>query len=544
MSDSLLYSRDKDAKIASLEALLAERDASLAEAKAELLHRDLLIETMRVQLARLRRMQFGASSEKLSAEIEQLELALEELEAATVEVVQTSPVPPKPERPVPVRALPDHLPREDVIAEPPSGTCACPDCGGILRKLGEDSAEQLDVAPVQWRVIRTIRPKYSCRSCDKIVQAPAPVKAIARGKATFATLAHVIVSKFDHHLPLYRQSEMMAKGASRLRRTDRAAGMPAEVAQGVDIDRSTLAGWTGQASALLDPIISRIREQGAKAAKIHTDDTPVPVLDPGRGKTATGRLWTYVVDDRASGSATPPLAWYRFTPDRTGAHPQKELASFKGHLQADAYAGYDKLYQSGRVTEVACWAHFRRKIFDIHKPRPTLLTTDILERIAALYAIEAKVRGQPPDVRQQARHERTKPLVAELHKILVEAHRRLSPKSVMALAIAYGTKRWAALTQFLDNGSLEIDNNIAERSLRSVAIGRKNWLFAGSKIGGERAAAIYTVIETCKMNGVEPQAYIADVIAKIAADWPASRWDELMPWNWQPFKNTPQAQAA
>jgi transposase len=276
---------------------------------------------------------------------------------------------------------------EILYVEPPSGTCACPDCGGILRKLGDDSAEQLDVAPVQCRVVRTIRPppafqrccaslepwqappKYSCRSCDKIVQASAPVKAIARGKATFATLAHVIVSKFDHHLPLYRQSEMMAKGTSRLRRTDRAAGMSPEVAQGVDIDRSTLAGWTGQASALLDPIISRIREEGLKATKIHADDSEengrsggsfvrrgVPVLDPGRGKTATGRLWTYVVDDRASGATTPPLAWYRFTPDRTGAHPQKELASFKGHLQADAYAGYDKLYQSGRVTEVACWA--------------------------------------------------------------------------------------------------------------------------------------------------------------------------------------------
>ena len=440
MSDSLLIASDKDAQIASLQALLAERDASLAEAKAELLHRDLLIETMRAQLARLRRMQFGASSEKLSAEIAKLELALEELEARAIEVTQMSSVPPKPERPVPVRSLPEHLPREDVVAEPPSGTCACPDCGGTLRKLGEDSAEQLDVAPVQWRVVRTIRPKYSCRSCDKIVQASAPVKAVARGKATFATLAHVIVAKFDHHLPLYRQSEMMA-------------------AQGVDIDRSTLAGWTGQASALLDPIISRIREEGLKATKIHADDTPVPVLDPGRGKTATGRLWTYVVDDRASGSVTPPLAWYRFTPDRTGAHPQKELAEFTGHLQADAYAGYDKLYQSGRVTEVACWAHFRRKIFDIHKPRPTTLTTDILERIAALYAIEAEVRRAPPGVRQKARQERTKPLVAELRKILDDAHRRLSPKSVMALAITYGTKRWTALTLFLDNGSLEIDNS-------------------------------------------------------------------------------------
>lgn len=513
MSDSPSTISDKDARIAALEALLAERDVALAEAKAELLHRDLLIETMRVQLARLRRMQFGASSEKLNAEIAQLELALEELEAAAAPVAQTSPT-PKAERPRPVRAFPDHLARVDIVAEPASGPCACPSCGGALRRLSADSAEQLDVAPVQWRVVRTIRPKYSCRACEKIVQAPAPIKAVARGKATFATLAHIVVAKFDHHLPLYRQAEMMAT-------------------QGIEIDRSTLAGWSGQAEALLDPIISRIREQGLKATKLHADDTPVPVLDPGRGRTATGRLWTYVVDDRASGSVTPPLAWYRFTPDRTGAHPQKELAGFAGHLQADAYAGYDKLYQSGRVTEVACWAHFRRKIFDIHKPKPTTLTTDILARIATLYAVEAEVRGQPPDQRRRARQERIKPIIAQLRAVLDDAHRRLSPKSVMAVAISYGTKRWTALTRFLDNGNLEIDNNIAERSLRSIAIGRKNWLFAGSKVGGERAAAIYTVIETCKMNHVEPQAYIADVIAKIAADWPASRWDELMPWNWK-----------
>jgi transposase len=269
MSVAVISHSDRDAEIAAL-------TAALASAKAELAARDLLIETLRVQIARLRRMSFGASSEKLAREIEQLELALEELEAEAAPVAHTPAVPPKPERAVPVRSLPEHLPREDVVAQPSSGTCACPDCGGILRKLGEDSAEQLDVAPVRWCVVRTIRPKYSCRSCDKIVQAPAPVKAIARGKATFATLAHVIVSKFDHHLPLYRQSEMMA-------------------AQGIDIDRSTLAGWTGQAAALLDPIISRIREVGLTARKIHADDTPVPVLDPGRGKTATGRLWTYVV---------------------------------------------------------------------------------------------------------------------------------------------------------------------------------------------------------------------------------------------------------
>jgi hypothetical protein len=291
-------------------------------------------------------------------------------------------------------------------------------------------------------------------------------------------------------------------------------------------------------------LIEAIRRHVLGGATLHADDTPVPVLDPGRGRTATGRLWTYAVDDRASGSTAPPLVWYRFTPDRTGAYPQAELASFTGHLQADAYAGYDKLYQSGRVTEIACWAHFRRKVFDIHQAKPTALTTDILERICALYAVETNVRGQPPDVRRNARQARTAPLIADLRTALNDALRRLSPKSVMAKAIVYGTKRWTALTRFLDDGRLEIDNNIAERSLRGIAVGRRNWLFAGSRIGGERAAAICTVIETCKMNGVEPQAYIADVIAKIANDWPAARWDELMPWNWRTAADESLAQAA
>ncbi|HEX2019640.1 MAG TPA: IS66 family transposase [Aurantimonas sp.] len=505
VSEAPVSSADVIARIAALEA-------SLAWANAALVARDLLIDTLRGQIARLRRMQFGASSEKLGREIEQLELALEELETERdVSAVETA-APEVAPRPAPVRSLPDHLPREEVVHEPASGACTCPDCGGMLRRLGVDTHEMLDVMPVHWRVVRNVRPKYSCRACEKIVQAPAPVSAVARGKATFATLAHVVVSKFDHHLPLYRQAEMMA-------------------AQGLDIDRSTLAGWTGQAAVLLDPVVSRIRDAVLTADKIHADDTPVPVLDPGRGKTATGRLWVYAADDRASGSTAPPATWYRFTPDRTAAHPQTHLAGFRGFLQADAYAGYDGLYRSG-VTEVACWAHYRRKVFDLHERIPTPLTTDILQRIGALYAVEAEVRDQPPDVRHRVRQDRTKPLVGALREVLYAALRRLSPKSDMAKAIAYGTKRWPALCRFLDDGRLEIDNNIAERALRGVAVGRRNWLFAGSRAGGERAAAIYTVIQTCKANSVDPQAYIADVIARVADDWPASRWDELMPWNW------------
>jgi transposase len=265
----------------------------------------------------------------------------------------------------------------------------------------------LDVLPVQWRVVRTVRPKYSCRSCEKIVQAAAQPKVIARGKASFATLAHVVVSKFDHHLPLYRQAEMMA-------------------AQGIEIDRSTLAGWAGQAAGLLAPIVSRIREEGLKAGKLHADDTPVPMLVPGKGKTAQARLWTYVVDDRASGARTPPLVWYSFTLDRSGVHPQTELKGFTGLLQADGYAGYDKLYESGRVKEVACWAHFRRKIFENHLTSPTPLTTNLLERVAALYAVEEEIRGQPPDIRRQHRQQRSRPKIDDLRSVIDDALRRLS----------------------------------------------------------------------------------------------------------------------
>ncbi len=500
MSDQGSSTLDKDARIAELEAALAARDT--------------LIETLRFQLSQLKRLTFGQSSEKLNRQIEQLELALEELEAeAVVADVPATAAAIGNDRPAPIRQLPEHLPRSERRIEPEAGSCACPDCGGALRPLAEDSDEMLDVAPMQWRVIRTVRPKYSCRSCEKIVQAPAPGKAVARGKASFATLAHVVTGKFDHHLPLYRQAEMMA-------------------AQGIDIDRSTLAGWAGQAAALLDPIVTRIREKGLKASKIHADDTPVPRLVPGKGKTAQARLWTYVVNDRASSGTNPALVWYRFTPDRSGIHPQTELKSYAGLLQADGYAGFDKLYATGRIKEVACWAHFRRKIFENHQTSPTPLTSDLLEQIARLYRIEEEIRGRPPDVRRQHRQEQSKPQIEELRVAVDDALRRLSPKSAMAKALAYGRKRWEALTRFLNEGVAEIDNNIAERAMRSIAIGRKNWLFAGSKAGGERAAAIYSVIETCKLNGVEPQAYIADVIEKIAGGWPASRWDELMPWNW------------
>ena len=352
--------------------------------------------------------------------------------------------------------------------------------------------------------------------CETIVQAPAPEKAIARGKASFRMIGHVIVSKYDHHLPLYRQAEMMAT-------------------QGIDIDRSTLAGWTGQGAALLDPIVARIRDAVLSSSKLHTDDTPVPMLDPGSGKTKTARLWVHAIDDRAHGGLAKPAVWFAFTTDRRAEHPKSILKDFRGHLQADAYAGYDELYHSGRVIEVACWGQARRKIFDLHQTQASPVTTELLDRIGGLFAVEEKVRGQPPDVRHAARQSQSKPQLDELKARMEEIRAKLSAKSALAVAIAYALKRWPALIRYCENGRLEIDNLIAERALRGVAIGRRNWLFTGSKAGGERAAAIYTIIETCKLNGVEPFAYISSVMQKIAEGWPNSRIDELMPWAWSPI---------
>ena len=514
--------------IASLQHLVAAQRAELdaeraarAQAEAALIGRDLLIEKLKVQIAKLKRMHFGQSSEKLKTEIEQLELALEELETAEAE----QPVRPESSRrlrPVPVRSLPAHLPREEIVHLPVSGDSVCPSCGCKLHRLGEDSDEVLDIEPITYKVVRHVRPKFSCRACEKIVQAPAPAKAIARGRASFRTIAHVIVSKFDHHLPLYRQAEIMAE-------------------QGIEIDRSTLAGWAGQGAALLDPIVNRIRETVLASTKLHTDDTPVPMLDPGRGKTKTARLWVHAIDDRAHAGSGKPAVWFAFTTDRKAEHPQRMLKTFVGHLQADAYAGYDALYRSNRVFEVGCWGHARRKIWDIHQAKATATTTELLERIGGLYAVEEQVRGQPPDVRCSARQLQSKPQLEELRRRMEAIRLQLTAKSTLAVAITYALKRWGALTRYIDDGRLEIDNLIAERAIRGVAIGRRNWLFAGSKAGGDRAAAIYSIIETCKINGVEPLAYITDVMQKIASDWPNSRIDELMPWKWS---KPPQQTAA
>jgi transposase len=406
------------------------------------------------------------------------------------------------------RPLPSHLPREDAIHEP---ACLCPRCGGALRKLGEDVTEELEYVPSHFKVIRHVRPKLSCRSCEAIVQALMPSRPIERGLAGPGLLAHVLVSKYADHLPLYRQAEIYAR-------------------EGVDLDRSTLAGWVGGTAALLRPLVDALAREVMAAGKLHADDTPVPVLAPGTGKTKTGRLWVYVRDDRPHGGTQPPGALFRYTPDRKGEHPREHLKPFAGALQADGYAGFDRLYGE-RIVEVACWAHVRRKFHDIYAANGSPIALEALQRIGALYGVEDDVRGQPSNERCRVRQARAGPLLDQLRTWLDAALPKLSGKSDLAGAIRYARTRWPALLRYRDDGRLEIDNNAAERALRGVAIGRKNWLFAGSDKGGERAAAIYSLIETAKLNGLNPEAYLRDVLARIA-DHPVSHVDEMLPWRW------------
>lgn len=491
-------------------AALAARDEELNEIRAALAQRDREIEALKFTLLKLRRLRFGRSSEKLNVAIEQLELRLEELESegAIAEVATVASAPrQRPAR----RPLPAHLPRESIVHTP---ACTCPDCGGTLRRIGELVSEMLEYLPARFKVIRYVRPKLACDGCAAIIQAQAISRPIARGLAGPGLLAHVLVSKYADHLPLYRQSAIYA-------------------CEGVDLDRSTLADWVGQSSSLLRPLGEALARHVLAATKVHADDTPVPVLAPGAGRTKTGRLWAYVRDDRPAADETPPAAWFRYSPDRKGAHPQSHLKGFRGTLQADAYAGFNALYGE-HIVEAACWAHVRRKFYDIFydiaQAHPAPLAEDALQRIAALYAIEAAVRGQPPDRRKTARQARAGPRLAAFKAWLEAASSQVSTKSALAAAIKYALPHWTALTRYVEDGRIEIDNNAAERAIRAVALGRKNYLFAGSDAGGERAALIYSLIGTARLNGLDPQAYLAAVLERIA-DHPVNRVDELLPWN-------------
>ena len=479
----------------------------------------LLIEQLKAQIARLKRMQFGKSSEKIDHQIEQLELQLDELHedegsaaahrpAAIQALIKEAPE--KPYR----KPLPDHLPREDEVHEP---SCTCPNCGGAMRKLGEDVTEVLEYVPSSFKVIRHVRPKLSCRTCETIVQSPMPSLPIERGRPGPGLLAHVLVSKYADHLPLYRQSSIYAR-------------------DGVDLERSTLADWVGRSVALLDPLIEALRKDVLASDVLHGDDTPVPVLSPGLGKTKTGRLWTYVRDGRLHGSNEPPAAVFFYSADRKGEHPQSHLKSFKGILHADGYAGFNAIFETGHVSEAACWAHARRKFFDVHAANASPIAKEALDKIGGLYTVESHIRGKPPDDRQQYREQHATPLIVDLKAWLDATLPKLSGKSDLAQAMRYALSRWTALTCFVHDGRIEIDNNAAERSIRGIALGRKNYLFAGSDNGGKRAAAVYSLIETCKLNGVDPEAWLRDVLARIP-DHKINRIAELLPWNWQERQN-------
>ncbi len=496
---------------AALKAMVIKQHAQISSRDAEL-------ERLRLIIARLRRLQFGRKSEKIQREIEQLELQLDDLEENAAEKNQraenTLPPPAaaifasvteKPAR----RPLPDHLPRQTETHQPEQESC--PGCGGELRKLGEDVSEMLEYVPARFKVIRHVRPKLSCTKCDVIVQAEAPSRPIARGLAGPGLLAHVLVSKYADHQPLYRQAEIYAR-------------------EGVELERSTLADWVGATSELLVPLNDGLRQYVMSPGKLHADDTPVPVLAPGTGKTKLGRLWAYVRDDRPAGDLAAPAVWFAYSPDRKGEHPHRHLKTFCGTLQADGYAGFNHLYDDGRIREAACWAHVRRKFFDLHQAHASPIATEAVERIGQLYRIESEIRGRPPDERQQVRDERARPLLIALHEWFKTTLTRISRKSEVAAAIGYALARWPALVRYCDDGRIEIDNNAAERALRAVALGRKNYLFAGSDGGGERAAAIYSLMGSAKLNGIDPEAYLTSVLRRIA-DHPIHRIAELLPWN-------------
>ena len=471
------------------------------------------ITTLKLQIIKLRHMQFGQKSERREREIEQLELLVEDLEVTQAQ--QDAASAPKSQRPRTIakksRVFPEHLPRETQTINPVE--TSCPDCGGAFALLGEDISETLELEPVRFKVIKRVRPKFACTCCDVIVQAPAPSRPIERGMAGPALLAHVLVGKYADHLPLYRQSEIFSR-------------------EGIKLDRALLADWVGNCAALFAPLIDALRAHVFAAEVLHADDTPVPVLAPGNGKTKTGRIWAYVRDERPAAGKVAPAVWFTYTPDRKGINPQRHVEGFSGTFQADGYAGFSKIYEDGNVFEAACWAHVRRKFFDIEKAQKSPIAKEALDRIAALYAIESEIRERPAATRCEVRRERTRPLLDAMKSWLDQTLQQLSQKTEVAKAIRYALTRWKALERFCDDGRIEIDNNAAERALRCVALGRKNYLFAGSDVGGERAAAMYSLIGSAKLNGINPQAYLHEVLKRIA-DHPISQIAELLPWNLQ-----------
>ena len=538
--------------IAALQAaLIAEREraarveAELAVAKAKASDDQALIAHQRLQIAKLTRELYGQRSERSVQLLDQMALAFEELESSATEdevaaeraVAKTTNVVAFTRKRPARQPFPEHLPRERVV-EPGPTACLC--CGSTrLRKLGEDISETLESIPRQWKVIQHVREKFTCRDCEKISQAPAPFHVLARGWAGPSLLALILFEKFGQHQPLNRQAERYAR-------------------EGVPLSLSTLADQVGACCAVLTPLLRRVEAHVFAAERLHGDDTTVPVL--AKGKTDIGRCWVYVRDDRPFGGPDPPAAMFYYSRDRRGEHPQTHLAGYAGILQADAFSGYNKLYepdrQPGPILEAGCWSHARRPFFVMAdlaenarrkaqgKTTAVIspLALDAVRRINALFDIERTINGESAERRRAVRQELSAPLVADLESWLREHRPKLSRGNDLAKAMDYLLKRWPAFTRFLDDGRICLSNNAAERALRGIALGRKSWLFAGSDRGGQRAAAMYSLIVTAKMNDVDPQAWLANVLARIA-EHSAQRLDELLPWNWRP-RSAPQSQAA
>jgi transposase len=463
----------------------------------------------------LQRHRFGRRAESLPDD--QLLLALEDVEQGDAEAAAETESKSPAARAEGARkrranrgALPAHLPRIETLVDVEDKTCPC--CKGALHRIGEDVSEKLDIVPAQFRVLVVRRRKYACRGCeDIVVQSPAPARLIEGGLPTEATVAHVLVSKYADHLPLYRQAQIYAR-------------------QGVHLDRSTLADWVGRAAFHLRPVHERILAHLKSSTKLFADETTAPVLDPGRGRTKTGQLWAYGRDDRPWGGTDPPAVAYVYAPDRKASQPIAHLAGFKGVLQVDGYAGYRALAEKGDVSLAFCWAHLRRRFYERFVSEASPIAAEALQRIAALYRIETDIRGRGPDERRAVRQERSGPLIVALHAWLCDRLALISQKSKLAEVIRYGLSHWDGLTRFLDDGRIEIDSNTVERSIRPITLNRKNALFAGSDGGGENWAVIASLIETCKLGSVDPQAYLADVLTRIVNGHLARDIDELLPW--------------
>ncbi len=521
---------------AVLKAIIASLEAENAKLSATLRAHDLLVQTLRTRIAKLQKQAFGKSSEKIEREIEQLELALEDLQVAMAEADEAAgsdddgeddaatPSADTSEEKLPRRRprISKDAPRERRELDPGDN---CPDCGGDLRTLGEDASELIDMIAAQLKVVEIARIKKSCRRCEKIVQEPAPSRPIPRSMAGPGLLAYILTSKFDDHVPLYRQHEIFGR-------------------MGADIPDTTLVDWCGAAMRTLTPLIERIEATIMATDVLHADDTPIRVLDrsaksKGLGKgVKQGRIWTYVRDQGPWAGAAPPGAVYYFSPDRKGEHPRKHLKNSAGILQADAYSGFKALYEKRedggvQFREAACWAHLRRDFHDVWTGTKSEIAKEVLDRIGKFYDIERDISGQSAEARRAVRQEKTKPLLDDFHKWAQTQLTRIPGKSDLAKAFRYGLNRWLSFTLFLDDGRVAIDNNAAERGMRPIGVGRRNWLFAGSDTGGETLARAMTVIETAKMNGLDPQAYLADILDRIH-DHKINRLDELLPWNWVP----------